>query len=348
MVTIMPKGWKYLAKGSFNTVYQSMDNSLVLKLPINKNIHTDTPERSIRLWNMINPDIKPPAHIQQTEEGRGWVCPFIQGVQASDKEMSDCLIDIYNRTGRIVVDATAPKNFIKTKAGNQIVCVDIGMALQMEYRQDTHYTDVDRRKSLVSLNAWNNYKEDYEDFFENNESTHPETINIVKALVFIKSNRPDIYDVSFLKTNPESIKQLAAAFDHKTHNATIIGYNLLEQQISSTLYNIKESCLIELQRYIDSRGSINIEGVFEPSNVTKIFRDIILTNNKVEAIKLLMNQIEKAKSPEEIQNYLLEKSTEQLFSGKYNHEFEHSIGQCLKIIRTDLTDPNSDIRHANT
>jgi hypothetical protein len=91
---------------------------------------TDLPERSVRLWNEINPDLEPEATLISTEMGDGWACPFIKGVQASDHEMSVALIDIFNRTGRIVVDATAPENFIKTPSG-KVVCIDIGMALQI-------------------------------------------------------------------------------------------------------------------------------------------------------------------------------------------------------------------------
>ena len=42
----------------------------------------------------------------------------------------------------------------------------------------------------------------------------------MKALIFIKHNRPDIYDAGFLKTNPKLVAQLAVAYDKQiTKNA---------------------------------------------------------------------------------------------------------------------------------
>src|SRR3989338_631154 len=131
----MPR-WKKLGEGTYNVAYVSDDGKSVLKIQKSDD-KTDTPERSVRLWNTINPDIPPPARLEQTEKGVGWVCPFIKGKQASDKEMSIALIDIYNKTGRIIVDATAPKNFVKLPfPRSRVVCVDVGMAIQMEQRDE--------------------------------------------------------------------------------------------------------------------------------------------------------------------------------------------------------------------
>jgi hypothetical protein len=367
----MPKGWKVLGAGSYNTAYVSDDGKSVLKIQ-KGDAATDTPERSVRLWNSINPHIPPPARLENTDTGVGWVCPFIKGVQASDKEMSGALIDIYNNTGRIIVDATAPKNFVKTPPpDSQVLCVDVGMALQMERREESLFTESIRRKSVVSLDTWRSLSGAYEPFFKQCQVTHPETVQTVKALVFIKNNRPDIFDVSFLKANPDLIKKLANAYDRqdpkgalahldkvtpegvivneqtkppvkgKTPEEIRIGKEILKEQRPINLENIKESCKVELQRYIDSRGSINkVTNTFEPSFMTRWFRNENLTRVKVEAVRDLMSKIDTASSLDEISAALKEKSTPELFSATYTQGLSTAIAKCSVISEMAKNDPN--------
>ena len=209
----MPTEWIFLGAGSYNRAYKSKDGREVLKIQKSAVDATDTPERSVRLWNAINAHVPPPARLEVSELGSGWVCPFIEGEQASDTEMAEALIDIYNRTGRIVVDATAVKNFVRTPTG-QVLCVDVGMAMQLERREERGLQMV-RRKSVVSLNAWSRLSDAFNPFFAQCAYSNPETVNVVKALLFIKYNRPDMYDVSFLKTKPELVNKLAGAYDRQ-------------------------------------------------------------------------------------------------------------------------------------
>ena len=129
--------WIRIGKGSYNVAYRSEDSRLVFKVAQDDS-PTDIPERSVRLWNLLNPNLQPPAQVsRQKISGKwvtGWTCPFVVGVQASDKEIRQGLIDVFNRTGRIIMDAVAPDNFLKTRNGD-IVCIDIGHALEMEKRE---------------------------------------------------------------------------------------------------------------------------------------------------------------------------------------------------------------------
>ena len=68
--------WVLLGAGSYNRAYRSQDSREVLKIQKNA-AETDTPERSVRLWNLINPDLVPPARLEDSAHGKGWVCPFI-------------------------------------------------------------------------------------------------------------------------------------------------------------------------------------------------------------------------------------------------------------------------------
>lgn len=198
--------WEKIGEGTFNTVYRSGD--LVFKVPKKKGA-CDDPERAVRLWNLFNPHIKPPAAVYVDETlGRGWTCPFIKGKQASDAEISTALIAIFNASGRIVLDAFCYKNFVKTKAGD-IVCLDIGLALQLENRGFI-VAPPGRRKSDVSLSTWLSIESDYKAFWEEHQARHPLIINMIKALIFIKTYRKDLIDVSFLDS--ELAKTLAESY----------------------------------------------------------------------------------------------------------------------------------------
>ena len=181
-----PRSWekpKILGEGSYNIAIRSNDGQSVLKIQKfdldydeitgekdneEERPQTDTPERSVRLWNTINEGLEPQAvrlelnnlEINTTKpdgttallKGVGWVCPYVEGVQASDKEIQGAVLDIFNRTGRIITDATGKKNFLRTPDGT-IVCIDIGMALEMEKREEVFLTEGGRIRSnsIVSL-----------------------------------------------------------------------------------------------------------------------------------------------------------------------------------------------------
>lgn len=229
----MTKAWTFLGEGTFNKAYKSDDGKLVFKRSKFDSDKTDTPERSVRLWNLINPNLPPPASVHMSDQGLGWVCPFVEGKQASDLEMSEAVIDIFSRTGRIVIDATARKNFIKTKEPQphgQVVCIDIGMALQLELQQETGYVKRARSNSIVSQDTWNDSKTGYDtEFFPDTSKGSPVTVNTVKALLFIKANRPDIIDVNFLKARFDLINLLAAAYDKQNPQ---VAQEKLEKEIN--------------------------------------------------------------------------------------------------------------------
>ena len=291
----MPPGdWVFLGAGSYNKAYRSRDGEEVLKIQKTSDA-TDAPERSVRLWNAINAHIPPPARLANTEFGSGWVCPFVQGVQASDKEMATALIDIFNNTGRVVVDATAAKNFIRTPTG-QVLCVDVGMMLQLERRNDPGFAPL-RRQSIVSLNMWRDTKSNYEPFLKTCAFTNPDTVNTVKALVFIKDNRPDIYDVNFLKTNPELVRKLAQAYD-KQNVAGAIAH--LDTAFRPATYAIPwDKIHQEVQSfvsYLRSRGSsfvisdhqvrnMSLSATYEnPGDSNKPYTNIVINHPEVETL----------------------------------------------------------------
>jgi len=80
--------WKYLGEGSYNEAYINSSETLVLKVfkdltklgasPVATD-ELDRPERSVRIWNTINPNIKPKAQLYNHEGEACWICPYIEG-----------------------------------------------------------------------------------------------------------------------------------------------------------------------------------------------------------------------------------------------------------------------------
>lgn len=365
----MAETWHRLAHGAYNIVYRNDDSSLILKVQIIYRDETDdydTPSRAVRLWNEINPHLSPPAEVIASMHGTGWTCPFIHGQQASDAEISKALIDIFNATGRVVVDAPADGNFIKAPDG-KIVCVDIGMALQMEAEEERALSKGStRRKSITSLNAWrrlhNNFSSKYVGFWDKASKTFPETVHTIKALLFIKMHRPDIFDVNFLKDEPSLVATIANAYAQQddasekktalTHLTRVRGaplvtaedLNKVRELLSSKqaigLSHIKNSCENELQRYIRSRGFIDEQKKFMPSLLTLFFRNVALTREKVKSIQQLIADIQNATSLEDIEGTMTKaQQDEHLVQGKVTTGVASTLKKCQLIIATAKTDP---------
>lgn len=331
--------WSFLGGGSYNEVYINKERTLVLKIQKN-NAKTDDPERSVRLWNEINPNCKPKAYVVITAFGKAWVCPFIKGRQATDDEMSEAIIDIYNNTGRIVVDATAKNNFITTPEG-KVLCIDIGMALELEKKEERSFSGIIRRNSIVSLKCWRDLQHDFDPFFEDCQEQNPKSVNTVKALLCIKNNRPDIFDINFLKTKRSLIYKLAEEYDIQKNtgsNECSDSNNSVKKMLndirSLTFKNSKQSCVVELNRYIASRGSIKDTGDFSPSVITRFFRKHALTEQKVKAALGLMTKIKQSDSAEEINKALTKITKGMPFDSKFTKGLERSIAKCSVIMAT--------------
>lgn len=365
--------WKKLGEGTYNTVYVDSTKSKVLKIQKDLEDKTDLPERSVRLWNLINHDLSPKAYVTDSVYGQGWISPYIEGQQASDHEIAQIVIDIFNKTGRIVTDATAPRNIIRTDAG-KIICVDIGMALELEKRESVVLKDGrKRRNSIVSLDSWKKNRTEYFSFFTECTGKYPKSVNTIKALLFIKMLRPDIFVADFILEKKAICDRLANAYDRHIDptwaselDATLVWLDSLtgcdqiedaididadplneslslkegEKTLSSidpNLASIKERCIIELKKYISSRGSFNSKLEFVPTWTSSIFRNVNLSRNKATAVLDLMAKIDKATDQNQIHELIVcDLENEYLNQGRFSRGFEFHLFQCLSYIeKTD-------------
>lgn len=253
MATFINK--RQLGVGAFNTAYLSDDGKSVFKVQ-HRAAETDLPERSVRLWNEINAHVEPPAYLETVDGlGTGWICPFIDGVQASDDEISSSLVDIYNNSGRVVVDAAVMNNFLK-RADGSVVCIDIGYALQLENKA-APATGRARSYSVASRNA---KKEVYSEanFTKWAEKGNPHTVNTTKALLFLQQQSPLDLNATCLKNNPLLTKRLAAAYDGQNVDAALQAFKLASQVVDrdSAFYKCVDSFVEdELAPYIASQGA---------------------------------------------------------------------------------------------
>ena len=119
--------------------------------------------------------------------------PLYQADNRLIQKIAAKLIDIYQRTGRVIADATAQKNFLTTLSG-EVVCVDIGMALQLDLQQRVVFSEApkrERRGSLASQNAWDRLKEYYhETFFRHYSQYFPETTKTVQRPALFTNTPP--------------------------------------------------------------------------------------------------------------------------------------------------------------
>ena len=344
--------WKKIGQGSYNTVYLSSDGRKVLKIQRKhntKDAEYDFPERSVRLWNEVNSHILPRAYVvYNSEYGNGWVCPYVPGRKANDKEIAMELISIFNATGRVVVDATVNKNFIRSKGG-KVICVDIGMAARIEGVENKYTFKYGRRKgSVVSNNSWRHLRDNYTEHFQSSKKLYPKSISVIQALLYITINRPDISNANFLKYNDSLLRKLAKAYvkgkeiDEPIFREEIENYIYDEDsdenmeclaEMELKLKSTKESLKANLLNYINSRGLINQEQKFVASFSTVFFRNVTLTNYKVIKTQLLIRRIDEINSLRDLQELIGGAQEDSMLSqANFNSGIFTCLEKCMQII----------------
>lgn len=123
-----------------------------------------------------------------------------------------------------------------------------------------------------------------------------------------------------------------------------VGMDILKDQRAINLDNIKESCIFELQRFIDSRGSINKQtGEVHIPLMTISAQNTASTIKKMGSANNLISKIEKTDSIEALNAILLKESTSKLCTSKVGGDLRAVIGQCMLItgVASDYTRANA-------
>lgn len=176
-IIIGSTGWSPLGNGTYNEVLVSQKDitiegytgKWVFKVP--NGCYISESARAVRKWNKLNPDY--PAFKAKT----GWVAPYLGNTPASDRQISEKLIDIYRKTREIIADAGARRgnNFLLHQG--EVVCIDVDHAF--------------RRNSIATrrLDAANDTN--YDGFLSRCAVWLPLTITVIKALFYLEKNLSD-------------------------------------------------------------------------------------------------------------------------------------------------------------
>lgn len=263
------KYYWFLGEGSFNRAYSSTSIPCeVLKVakhsigshPVN------SPAHSVSVWNEINPDY--PARETQVEYDEAihnaWICPFIPGKRPSTEEICQTIMEIYERTDRIVIDGYVPDNFVKMRDG-RIICIDIGLALKLDPTSPTSKAYFESHEMVriysESLRTHNDRK-----------TIDARITQLIRALLYLAIYQPSHITLPDLKTNKRLIEQLAALFDTKTLGIFSLGAEngpafaisasrefplvkhtpFLHQEITRSLRKVSLNTTVELSHFFET------------------------------------------------------------------------------------------------
>jgi hypothetical protein len=189
--------WKYLASGSYHHVF-----IYNFQLPINnfygylvyKKLHCNhkeaANERNARKWREINPGIP----IIELPNNQGLIMPYLGNTLANDAQVADKIIEIYRRTGNIIMDA--PGNFLVFQG--QVVCID----MDQSKKRGSFWGDYD------ALNDAN-----YINYINKNHKSYNITNNIIKNLLYLEHHLSTV-DIPLDYLNQNFIAKLTSFREH--------------------------------------------------------------------------------------------------------------------------------------
>ncbi|KTD75566.1 hypothetical protein [Legionella waltersii] len=131
----------------------------------------NTPDRAIRVWNEVNRKLPFAGRYKL-----GWVSPYITNTRPStDAEIANKLIELYNDTRRIVVDAATRGNFLTALDTGEVTLVDMDLALK-------------RSKSVASMDFAKDLSSRFDDYWKDPElkESMPVTLIITQNLLYFE------------------------------------------------------------------------------------------------------------------------------------------------------------------
>ena len=319
------KHWVEISEGKYQTARLNPSHTRLFRYPNEPDDSTSQPHRLARIWNEMHPDSLFEAFVHHDVElALGWVSPFIPGRESTDKEISDELLNIYQSTGRIVARAHAPKAFT-TGPNGKAKCVDVSMALKL----GNHMFRAESFESFISAQQLNTIPPL---FWLQHIAQKINTINTIKALLFVQKHRPDIWDISFLKIYPSLLERLANAYD--LESPVNVALNLLTECKPINFDHLKTQISSKITLYIQNRGEIHAQS-FIPNRVSRWFRDPQTTELRINQAVHLKNKIEKATDFETMRQQITKTkdSIHQSHSSTFfKSNLETQLDECLIMI----------------
>jgi ankyrin repeat protein len=174
--------WTPIGEGNFNSACISekeltingYTGKWVFKQPSCSSKYNNI-DRAIRKWNLHNPDYS----VFKFKDG--WLVPYFGKTPASDEQIAQKLVEIYQNTGEIIVDACGKNNFLFFQ--NKVICIDMDLSLRRgsfaseDYFKDSIPYDVHR---------------DYLAYFSSKHQK-PKTVSVTQTLLYLEQQLPN-YD----------------------------------------------------------------------------------------------------------------------------------------------------------
>lgn len=170
--------WKEIGAGTYNKTFVSekpftwqVNSAPITQLWVMKTRKCNDPlnhaKRAVELWNTINP--KHPAVLYS--EKNSWLAPYIPGKYASDKQVQQKLIEIYQDTRLIVWDGCGLGNMLVHNG--KAFCVDVDQAFLKDDK-----TSEEAIKG-IGLKTFNQYWKDY-------QIEMPKSVATIRTLIFLE------------------------------------------------------------------------------------------------------------------------------------------------------------------
>jgi hypothetical protein len=112
-----------------------------------------------------------------------WLMPYVAGTQPNDEEIAETLVDIYSRSGCIVLDGCNSTNFVKEYNGN-VVCIDVDMVY---HHQDKIMQDFMR----IFMTGQSKLSIRYPAYLEHMATKRgmEKSVHAIRALLFLERGR---------------------------------------------------------------------------------------------------------------------------------------------------------------
>ena len=319
------KNWVEISEGKHQKARLNPSQTRLFRHPNEPDDSTNQPHRLARIWNEMHPDSLFEAFVHHDEESPlGWISEFFHGHESTDNDISDELLNIYQSSGRIVVNAPALKAFT-TRPDGKTKCVDVSMALKL----GNHMFRAASYESLISAGELNTK---YAMFWWQHMTKKVKTIYTIKALLFIQKHRPDIWDVNFLKIHLSLLERLAGAYDLESPES--IALQILEQCKPINFDHLKTQISSKITIYIQNRGEIHAQS-FIPNKLSRWFRDPQTTELRINQALHLKDKIDRATNFETMRQHIT-KTKDSIHhshsSTFFKSNLETQLVECLNMI----------------
>jgi hypothetical protein len=183
--------WTYLGEGTYNYAYKNQ-KGYVLKKAKNNLQPMDIPERSVRVYNELNPTV-PQAFLKDGH----WQSIFI-GQKLIDPDIkAKFALQTYRDTGRIILDVYCKDNVLYSEEYKTPVCIDPGNAVKRQSITSETFWYAQSEKALATRKVYREHMLGCIDAYHHRkEPNQSRPILMTLALIFIDYRITPVRDVT--------------------------------------------------------------------------------------------------------------------------------------------------------